>query len=320
MILHTDTLLIVLIALMADALIGDPDAIWRRFPHPVTWIGGLIGALDVRLNRAEASFAALRAMGVLTLLLVLAVCGGAAVALDFAFRQLPGYPIIAGLFASVLIAQNSLYIHVARVRDAQGLVAMRRAVSMIVGRNPESLDEAGVARAAIETTAENFSDGVVAPVFWFALFGLPGLVLYKAINTADSMIGHRNARYEAFGWAAARLDDLVNLIPARLAGVLVAFVAPIAGAQIRYALRIMKRDAQLHKSPNAGWPEAAMAGALGVALAGPRIYGARRVDDPFLHAEGRVADMLDIARALRLLVGACGLQFLIVAGLALLAA
>jgi adenosylcobinamide-phosphate synthase len=320
MILHTDTLLIVLIALMADALIGDPDAIWRRFPHPVTWIGGLIGALDVRLNRAEASFAALRAMGVLTLLLVLAVCGGAAIALDFAFRQLPGYPIIAGLFASVLIAQNSLYVHVARVRDAQGLVSMRRAVSMIVGRNPESLDEAGVARAAIETTAENFSDGVVAPVFWFALFGLPGLVLYKAINTADSMIGHRNARYEAFGWAAARLDDLVNLIPARLAGVLVAFGAPIAGGQIRYALRIMKRDAQLHKSPNAGWPEAAMAGALGVALAGPRIYGARRVDDPFLHAEGRVADILDIARALRLLVGACGLQFLIVAGLALLAA
>ena len=168
-----------------------------------------------------------------------------------------------------------------------GLAEARCAVSMIVGRDPDQLDEAGVCRAAIESCAENFSDGVVAPVFWLALLGLPGLIAYKAINTADSMIGHLSPRYESFGWAAARLDDLVNLIPARLSGLLVAAVAPIAGGTTGTALKVMWRDAAKHRSPNAGWPESATAGALGLALAGPRRYGERIVDDVFLNAEAR---------------------------------
>ncbi len=323
MLTHSDVLIVVLIAIAIDAVIGDPDAIWRRWPHPVTWIGWLIGRLDAALNHDSNTFAQRKFMGVAALLLIILVCGAVALALDMALRALLFHPWTSGLIASVLIAQNSLYVHVARVRDAfksGGLPAARQAVSMIVGRNPDSLDEAGVARAAIETTAENFSDGVVAPVFWFALLGLPGLVLYKAINTADSMIGHRSARHEAFGWAAARLDDVANLVPARIAGVLVALAVPLAGGSPATSLTIMWRDAGLHKSPNAGWPEAAMAGALGIALAGPRRYGDRLVDDRFLNAEGRQqATPHDIARALRVLIGACVLQFLLIASLALLA-
>ncbi len=324
MLLHADALAILLIALAADAVIGDPDAVWRRWPHPVTWMGSLIDLLDRSMNREADSFERRRMMGLAALMLLLAVCGTAAVALDSLLRALPGHPWTTGLIASVLLAQNSLYVHVARVRDAfpaGGLDAARQAVSMIVGRNPESLDEAGVARAAIETTAENFSDGVVAPAFWLALLGLPGLVLYKAINTADSMIGHRTARHEAFGWAAARLDDWVNLAPSRLAGGLLALAAPLAGGSIAASFRTMRRDARLHKSPNAGWPEAAMARALGVALAGPRRYGDQIVEDPFLNAEARQeATPKDISRALILLAGACALQFLLVAALASLAA
>lgn len=324
MLLHPDALLVVLIALCVDALVGDPDAIWRRWPHPVTWMGWLIGRLDQGLNHDGQSFLRRKIMGCAALVLLLLIVGVVAYALDAALHALPGHPLTTGLIASVLIAQNSLYVHVARVRDAfaaGGLAAARQAVSMIVGRNPDSLDEAGVARAAIETTAENFSDGVVAPVFWFALLGLPGLVLYKAINTADSMIGHRSARHEAFGWAAARLDDAVNLAPARIAGLLVVLASPLAGGSPAKALSVMWRDARLHKSPNAGWPEAAMAGALGVALAGPRRYGERLVDDPFLNAGGRgAATAADISRALRVLAGACVWQFGFVAALALVSA
>lgn len=319
MLTETDAALVLMIALVADAVIGDPDMLWRRWPHPVAWIGALIGWLDRSLNRDTDSFAKRRRRGALALALLLGVCGLAALALDGILRVLPGHPWTSGLLASVLIAQKSLYVHVARVRDAfaqGGLDAARKAVSMIVGRSPESLDEAGIARAAIETTAENFSDGVVAPVFWFALLGLPGLVLCKAVNTADSMIGHRTARHEAYGWAAARLDDLMNLIPARLSGLFVALSAPLANGSSCAALLTMGRDARLHKSPNAGWPEAAMAGALGVALAGPRRYGEVLVSDPFLNAEsGREAGPGDISRALRVLAGACVLQLALVAGL-----
>jgi adenosylcobinamide-phosphate synthase len=216
------------------------------------------------------------------------------------------------LIASVFIAQHSLYQHVDRVRSAfteEDLAAAREAVSMIVGRDPEQLDEAGVCRAAIESCAENFSDGVVAPVFWLALLGLPGLIAYKAINTADSMIGHRGERFEAFGWAAARLDDLVNLVPARLAGLLLAIVAPVAGGSIATSLKVMRRDAPIHRSPNAGWPESAMAAALGLALAGPRRYAEGMVDDPFINAAARKdANPDDIGRALDLYFAACVLE------------
>jgi adenosylcobinamide-phosphate synthase len=189
---------------------------------------------------------------------------------------------------------------------------------MIVGRDPEQLDTSGVSRATIESCAENFSDGVVAPVFWLALFGLPGLFVYKMVNTADSMIGHRSPRHESFGWAAARLDDLLNLAPARVAAVLIALVAPVAGGSAATALKVTWRDASKHKSPNAGWPESAMAGALGLALAGPRRYGKRLVDDPFLNAGARMdAGPADIRRALNLLIAACLLEAAIYAALAL---
>jgi adenosylcobinamide-phosphate synthase len=189
---------------------------------------------------------------------------------------------------------------------------------MIVGRDPKQLDEAGVCRAAIESCAENFADGVVAPVFWLALLGLPGLIAYKAVNTADSMIGHLTARHADFGWAAARTDDLVNLIPARLSGLLIALAAPVSKGDIVTSLKTMWRDAKIHRSPNAGWPESAMAGALGIALAGPRHYGERGVDDPFLNADARKeATPDDIDGALRILVAACLLEAGIYAALAL---
>ena len=184
---------------------------------------------------------------------------------------------------------------------------------MIVGRDPEQLDEAGVSRAAIESCSENFSDGVVAPVVWFALLGLPGLIAYKAVNTADSMIGHKNDSYRDFGWAAARFDDLINLPASRIAGLLIAVSAPFAQGSIVKSLATIKADAGKHRSPNAGWPEAAMAGALDIALAGPRTYPGYTVDDPYLNASGcKEATALDISRALRILFGACSFQALVI--------
>lgn len=316
MLLHPDAFLVLAIAMVLDAVIGDPDRLWRRYPHPVVWIGSLIGLLDRRLNHDRDSFARRRVSGILALCLVLSSCGLAGLALDHLLRMLPFHPWSSGLIASILIAQNSLHAHVRRVADALsagGIAEARRAIAMIVGRNPDTLDEAGICRAAIETSAENFSDGVVAPVFWFALLGLPGIILYKGVNTADSMLGHRSARHEAFGWAAARLDDLVNLVPARLSGLLLALAAPLAEGGICRALGVMTRDARLHDSPNAGWPESAMAGALGVAIAGPRQYGARLVDAPFINARGRRnAVPADVFRALRLLWGGWALVLVLV--------
>jgi len=323
-------LIVAVIALALDALFGDPDWIWRRLAHPVVLIGGLIAWLDRWLNRENWSRRARKVTGILTVLLLVVITGVTGYLIEISLRQTQGsyqgshfVPIVAlGLVASVFLAQQSLYRHVARVRSAfatGGLTAAREAVAMIVGRDPESLDESGVARAAIESCAENFSDGVVAPVFWLALLGLPGLVIYKAINTADSMIGHRTPRHRDFGWAAARLDDLLNFVPARLAGVLIALAAPVARGSIVTSLRTMRRDARRHRSPNAGWPESAMAGALGLALAGPRRYAESVVDDPYLNAEGRIdAAPHDISRALRMLVAAYAIEFAIYAALALL--
>ncbi|ABD05446.1 adenosylcobinamide-phosphate synthase [Rhodopseudomonas palustris HaA2] len=321
MLIDSNALLIVLVALLIDALIGDPDWLWKRMAHPVVLMGALIGRLDRALNRDAWSEGRRKLAGILAVGLLVGLAGGLGVLLQAPLRQSWGGWIAVGVLASTLIAQRSLYEHVARVRDAfaeGGLAAARQKVSLIVGRDPEVLDETGVCRAAIESCAENFSDGVVAPVFWLALFGLPGLLIYKVVNTADSMIGHLTPTHRSFGWAAARLDDGLNLIPARLSGVLIAALAPVAGGAIKRAFAVMRRDARKHRSPNAGWPEAAMAGALGVALAGPRIYGGRVVDDPPLNAEGRVAATpADIGRALRLLLAACVLQALIYAALAL---
>jgi adenosylcobinamide-phosphate synthase len=308
----SDTLFVVMAALAFDALIGDPDRLWRRLPHPVALIGALIGFLDRTLNFDTRSPMHRKLAGVSVVILLLVVSVVSGYLIELALRQIAFGNLLVGLVASTLIAQRSLYQHVARVAAAfadGGVSDARRAVSMIVGRDPDQLDEAAVCRAAIESCAENFSDGVVAPAFWLALLGLPGLIAYKAINTADSMIGHLSPRYQSFGWAAARLDDLVNLIPARLSGLLVAIVAPFVGGSTATALKVVWRDAAKHRSPNAGWPESATAGALGLALAGPRRYGERIVDDAFLNAEARqAATPNDIGRALNLLIAACLLQ------------
>jgi adenosylcobinamide-phosphate synthase len=318
----TDHLVVVLLALTFDAIIGDPDWAWRRIAHPAALLGRAIAWLDRMLNRESWPATGRKIAGIATVVLLVAAAALPGYVIERALPRSVSGDIILGLMASVLIAQNSLYRHVARVRDAfadGGLDAARGAVGMIVGRDPKSLDEHGVCRAAIESCAENFSDGVVAPVFWLALLGLPGLIAYKAINTADSMIGHRSARHIDLGWAAARLDDLVNLIPARLSGALLALAAPFANGSVQGALRTMLSDASRHRSPNAGWPESAMAGALGLALAGPRRYAESVVDDPYLNAEGRIdAAPHDIGRALRMLVTACAIEFTIYAALALL--
>jgi adenosylcobinamide-phosphate synthase len=251
-------------SLLIEAAFGYPDWLYRRIGHPVTWIGWLIARLDVGLNRDDDAPSWRRAAGVVALAIVLA-----AVIAPCAAIQL-GPIVVTAILASTLLAQRSLWDHVRRVETAlrdESLDAARIAVSHIVGRNPAVLDRAGVARAAIESLAENFSDGVVAPAFWLAVLGLPGIAAYKAINTADSMIGHRSSRHAAFGWAAARLDDVVNLPASRLAALwLVAAALVRTGADPGAAMRAVWRDARHHRSPNAGWPEAAMLVALSVLL------------------------------------------------------
>ncbi len=324
MLISPDALFVLALALAIDAVTGDPDRIWRRYPHPVVWFGKAITWLDLRCNRETAGFMVRRTAGIVSLLGVIMVFAGSAWLMQRALALLPLGWMVEALLASVLLAQRSLHDHVIRVARAlatDGLEGGRKAVSMIVGRDPLSLDSSGVARAAIESTAENFSDGVVAPAFWFAVAGLPGLVAYKVVNTADSMIGHRNERHHAYGWAAARLDDGMNLLPARLSGILLACCAPLVSGSSLKSLSVMGRDAGLHRSPNAGWPEAAMAGALGLALAGPRRYGASIVDDAFLNAEARRdANASDIIKALRVMIGACVALFTLVVTLGLLSA
>jgi adenosylcobinamide-phosphate synthase len=304
-----DTLPLALAALMIEAALGYPQGLYARIGHPVTWLGALIAALDRTLNRERDSAMRRKAAGVAGLIILLAVTLVATLLLVELCGLLGSLALLPlALLASSLIAQRSLHEHVVRVAEGldAGLTEGRQAVSMIVGRDPESLDEAGVARAAIESLAENFSDGITAPAFWLALGGLPGIALYKAVNTADSMIGHKTPRHLAFGWAAARLDDLVNLPASRLTALLlIAAAVTMPEADAASAWRAVRRDASRHRSPNAGWPEAAMAGALGLRLAGPRIYGAVRVEDGWM-GDGRAeAGAADIRRALALYRRAC---------------
>jgi adenosylcobinamide-phosphate synthase len=279
------------LALILDAILGEPDWLWQRVPHPAVLFGRLIDWLVRVLNEGANR----RAKGVVAVaVLVVAVWLPAWLLSREIFL---GVIEVAG--AAVLIAQRSLMDHVGAVAGALrlSLAQGRVAVARIVGRDPETLDEAGVSRAAIESAAENFSDGVLAPAFWFVIGGLPGIAIYKAVNTADSMIGHRSERFVEFGWAAARLDDVLNWIPARLAGMIICLVG---GG--RAAMEVMFRDAGLHKSLNAGWPESATAASLGIALAGPRVYGGVLTDDPYLNAEGRkAAGPADIEAAVRLI-------------------
>ena len=322
-----DTLILLLAALVVEAALGYPQRLYALTGHPVTWLGALIAGLDRWLNREDAGFAARKAAGIAALAVLLTVAFAAALALTWLCRALgPAGLLPLALLASTLLAQRSLHEHVAAVAEgleSGGLAEGRKAVSMIVGRNPDSLDEAGVSRAAIESLSENFSDGVVAPAFWLGLAGLPGIALYKAINTADSMIGHKTPRHLAFGWAAARLDDVVNLPASRLTALLLVAAAALdREADAGGAWRAVRRDAGRHRSPNAGWPEAAMAGALGLRLAGPRVYGDIVVDDGWM-GDGRAdATAVDIRRALRLYRRACGLLWglaVVGAGVALMA-
>jgi adenosylcobinamide-phosphate synthase len=304
-----DPLLLLVAGLVIDALFGEMPAIFRQIPHPVVIAGRAIAFFDRKLNREARSETLRRERGIVA---VIVLVGGAALlglAVERVCRgRLIGAAVEAVLIA-VLVAQRSLYEHVAAVAAALGsggLTGGREAVRHIVGRDPMSLDAHGVARAAIESLAENFSDGVVAPVFWYLLLGLPGLFAYKMANTLDSMIGHRTPRYRAFGWAAARLDDVLNTVPAPLSGVLFAMAAVFAkNGRPAHAFTIMLRDGRKHHSPNAGWPESAMAGALGLALAGPRRYPEGLVADPWLGDGSARAGVSDISRGLQLYRLAC---------------
>ena len=270
------TALILALAMVLDAVMGEPRWLWARVPHPAVLMGRLVGQVDKRLNAGPAR----QAKGILamTALAITAMMLGYVLSCFGALVEL--------LVAAILLAQRSLVDHVRAVADALrvSLGDGRRAVAMIVGRDTTGMEAPAIARGAIESAAENLSDGVIAPAFWFLIGGLPGLLLYKITNTADSMIGYRNDRYAAFGWAAARFDDLLNLIPARLTAVLIA----LSHGGMR-DWQAIAQDARLHRSPNAGWPEAAMARALGVALSGPRSYDGQMRDFPFVNATGTTA-------------------------------
>ena len=311
-------LLLLLAGLAIDALLGDMPAVFATLPHPVALAGRAIVFFDRKLNRPERSEQRRRVRGIITVVALVGATAGIGGLLHVLCRGTLVGTVVEALAVGVLIAARSLHQHVAAVSAALrhgGLPAGRQAVSRIVGRQVQRLDASGVARAAIESLAENFSDGVVAPAFWYLLLGLPGLFAYKMANTLDSMIGHRSPRYLAFGWAAARFDDLVNLVPARLSGLLFAAAAAFAGDTAPgSAVRIMLRDAKKHHSPNAGWPEAAMAGALGLALAGPRHYAEGVVNDPWLGDGTAQARPADIARALQLYRLACLLLVGLVVG------
>lgn len=291
----TGNLLVLFLALLLDRIVGDPDALWRRLPHPVVVFGKAISLLEKPLNKPTLSPAVRKRNGVIALVLLLAESVVIGLALHYLLDLLGWLGLfLEAIIASVFLAHKSLADHVEAVSRGlreSGIAGGRRAVSMIVGRDPETLDEAGVCRAAIESLSENFSDGVVAPAFFFALFGLPGLFAYKMLNTADSMIGHKSERYLQFGWASARLDDLANFIPARLSMLLIGVGAlwRLGADAGRNAIRVALRDAGLHRSPNSGWPESAMAGAVDIQLAGPRIYGGERVSEPMLNGAGRRA-------------------------------
>jgi adenosylcobinamide-phosphate synthase len=304
-----DPLLMLIAGLVIDALFGDMPAIFRHIPHPVVIAGRAIAFFDRKLNREIRSEASRRERGIVT---VVVLVGGTAL-LGLAVEKLCRSSLVGAavetMLIAMLVAQRSLFDHVAAVADSLetgGLAEGREAVRHIVGRDPMSLDEHGIARAAIESLAENFSDGVVAPVFWYLLLGLPGLFAYKMANTLDSMIGHRTPHYRSFGWAAARFDDVLNAVPALASGLLLAAAAIFAkNGRPAHALAIMLRDGRKHHSPNAGWPESAMAGALGLALAGPRRYPEGLVADPWLGDGSARAGSRDIVRALQVYRLAC---------------
>jgi adenosylcobinamide-phosphate synthase len=304
-----DPLILLLMALAVEAAVGDPGFVFRLVRHPVAVIGSAVDWFDRKLNREQRGEMDRAVRGAL----VVAVVVAASVAIGMGVAWLTHHHdfgvIIEFILLITLLAQRGLYDHVRAVGKAlrdEGVESGRAAVAHIVGRDPGFLDAHGVARAALESLAENFADGVVAPVFWYVLFGFPGLLAYKAVNTMDSMIGHKTPRHRAFGFAAARLDDVLNWLPARLAALYLALAACAApAARPLESVRTMLRDAGKHRSPNAGWPEGALAGALGLALAGPRQYSHATVKDPWVGTGTARATPGDIRRGLDLYLIAC---------------
>jgi adenosylcobinamide-phosphate synthase len=315
-----DPLVLLLVALVVEAGVGEMRWLFRFVRHPVVILGAFVAFLDRKLNREKRSAGDRAVRGAMAVLLVCGAAGAIGWGVAWLSQHHTFGWILELLLLVILLAQRGLYDHVravGRALEREGLEPARRAVAHIVGRDPNQLDEHGVARAAIESLAENFSDAVVAPVFWYVLFGMPGLLVYKAANTMDSMIGHLTPQYQAFGMVAARFDDALNVIPARLAGLLIAIAASFTPkANPWHALKIMARDAGKHRSVNAGWPEGAMAGALNLALAGPRRYSQHVVNDPWVGSGSARATALDIRRALYLYIVACLINALWVAALA----
>ncbi|NQV46668.1 MAG: cobalamin biosynthesis protein CobD [Rhodospirillaceae bacterium] len=299
-----DPLVLLLIALVIESYVGAAEAVFRRIKHPVQLIGALIDWFDRKLNRESRSEADRAIRGALVVALMVSFTGGTGWAVAWLTQHHDFGWIVELLGLIMLLAGRGLYDRVRTVAvalDGSGLEAGREAVSHIVGRDPRLLDAHGVSRAAIESCAENFCDGVVAPVFWYVLFGFPGILIYKTVNTMDSMIGHMTPKYRAFGMTAARLDDVLNLIPARLSGLFIAAAAAfVPTANPLRALKIMWRDAPKHNSMNAGWPEAAAAGALDLAIAGPRKYSDRTVNAPWIGGGSARATAKDIRRMLYL--------------------
>jgi adenosylcobinamide-phosphate synthase len=314
-----DPFVLLFLALAVDAVLPGRDGLFRILPHPVAWLGGLVNFLERKLNREHRPPMDRAVRGAIVVIVAIFAALALAWVVLWVGELHPYGWLLEAVLLVTLLAQRSLYTHVRDVRralESGGLIAGRTAVAHIVGRDPEKLDDHGVARAAVESCAENFSDGVVAPVFWYVLFGLPGIVVYKAVNTLDSMIGHKSDRYRAFGFVAARLDDVLNLVPARLAGLMIALAAFfVPTASPGRSLKIMLRDGAKHRSPNAGWPEAAAAGALDIALSGPRFYTEGSANEPWL-GDGR-AQLVpsDIGRMLYLYWVACLIQAMVVAAL-----
>lgn len=307
------------LALIIDIFAGDPAWLWKRAPHPVVLIGHIINGFDRFRDRDDVAVWARRvglenpqmraqiigAILLLFLLIVSVVIGRLIAGLG------PLGWVLELILVAILIAQRSLYDHVARVVEAlkgQGLQAARTHLSMIVGRDVSKLDESGISKAAIESLAENFSDGVVAPVLWYAVAGLPGILFYKCVNTADSMIGHHNERFEHFGKPAAKLDDWMNWPAARFSSLLVVLSVTLArgGSAASAVWKATLRDAANHRSPNAGWPETSFAAALNLSLGGPRKYEDELIDADFLYSEGRnTARPGDVEKSLGLFLRCC---------------
>ena len=304
------------LALLAERIFGYPKPLYQTIGHPVEWIGKLLAALEIALYDSEAEPMQARLRGAVTLIALVIAAAVPTILISSVLSHFNYGWIIEALLATTLIAQHSLHEHVSAVGKGLdiSLAEGRKAVSMIVGRDPAALDESGVVKGALESLAENTSDGIVAPVFWYALLGLPGIAIYKVINTADSMIGHKSERFIDFGWAAARLDDLVNLPASRLTGLMFAGAAAwndkVRG---KIALQAMWRDAPKHNSPNAGWPESALAASLGVKFGGPRRYDGSLVDLPWMGEGRETLNRDDIRKGLRLYGRAMTILFCVAA-------